>query len=150
MVDAFNEGLAGDQGRWHPRRVIAKYSAGERPECAAMAFSVIGLLLVHSDLWRGLHGLHPLAVGSEFFRGHDSRHPMLVIILYIGLPLSGAVKDATGGGIDLPNFTRGVIAIAIGYSAYMAEIFRSGIEAVPKGRWRRHRAWGCRDGWRPG
>ena len=32
---------------------------------------------------------------------------MLVIILYIGLPLAGAVKDATGGGIDLPNFTRG-------------------------------------------
>ena len=27
-----------------------------------------------------------------------------------------------------------MIAIAIGYSAYMAEIFRSGIEAVPKGQ----------------
>ena len=59
---------------------------------------------------------------------------MLVIILYIGLPLSGAVKDATGGGIDLTNFARGVVAISVGYSAYMAEIFRSGIEAVPTGQ----------------
>ena len=59
---------------------------------------------------------------------------MLVIILYIGLPLAGAVKDATGGGIDMTNMTRGIIAIAIGYSAYMAEIFRSGIEAIPRGQ----------------
>ena len=101
---------------------------------AAMAFSVIGLLLLILTFGGALHGLHPLAVGAEFFVDTIRGIPMLVIILYIGLPLSGAVKDATGGGIDLPNFTRGVIAIAIGYSAYMAEIFRSGIEAVPKGQ----------------
>ena len=29
---------------------------------------------------------------------------------------------------------RGVFAICLGYSAYMAEIFRAGIEAVPKGQ----------------
>ena len=28
---------------------------------------------------------------------------------------------------------RGIVALSIGYSAYMAEIFRAGIEAVPKG-----------------
>ena len=59
---------------------------------------------------------------------------MLVIILYIGLPLSGALKEATGGGINLTNMARGIVAIAIGYSAYMAEIFRAGIEAIPKGQ----------------
>ena len=106
----------------------------ERARTAALAFSVIGLLLLILTFGGALHGLHPLAVGSEFFVDTIRGIPMLVIILYIGLPLSGAVKDATGGGIDLPNFTRGVIAIAIGYSAYMAEIFRSGIEAVPKGQ----------------
>ena len=101
---------------------------------AAMAFSVIGLLLLILTFGGALHGLHPLAVGAEFFVDTIRGIPMLVIILYIGLPLSGAIKEATGGGIDLPNFTRGVIAIAVGYSAYMAEIFRSGIEAVPKGQ----------------
>ena len=101
---------------------------------AAMAFSVIGLLLLMLTVGGALHRLHPLAVGAEFFVDTIRGIPMLVIVLYIGLPLSGAIKDATGGGIDLPNFTRGVVAIAIGYSAYMAEIFRSGIEAVPKGQ----------------
>ena len=38
------------------------------------------------------------------------------------------------GGIDMTNMTRGIIAISVGYSAYMAEIFRSGIEAIPKGQ----------------
>ena len=107
------------------------------PESArngAMAFSVIGLLLLILTLGGALHRLHPLAVGAEFFVDTIRGIPMLVIVLYIGLPLSGAIKDATGGGIDLPNFARGVFAIAIGYSAYMAEIFRSGIEAVPKGQ----------------
>jgi len=101
---------------------------------AAMAFSVTGLLLLILTVGGALHRLHPLAVGAEFFVDTIRGIPMLVIVLYIGLPLSGAIKDATGGGIDLPNFTRGVAAIAIGYSAYMAEIFRSGIEAVPKGQ----------------
>ena len=106
----------------------------ERARNAAMAFSVIGLLLLILTFGGALHGLHPLAVGAEFFVDTIRGIPMLVIILYIGLPLAGAVKDATGGGIDLPNFTRGVIAIALGYSAYMAEIFRSGIEAIPRGQ----------------
>ena len=106
----------------------------ERARNGAMAFSVFGLLLLILTVGGALHGLHPLAVGAEFFVDTIRGIPMLVIILYIGLPLSGAIKDATGGGIDLPNFMRGVIAIAVGYSAYMAEIFRAGIEAVPKGQ----------------
>ena len=100
----------------------------------AIAFSAIGLLLLMLTCGGALHRLHPLAVGSEFFVDTIRGIPMLVIILYIGLPLSGAVKDATGGGIDLTNFTRGVIAISVGYSAYMAEIFRSGVEAIPTGQ----------------
>ena len=41
--------------------------------------------------------------------------------------------------------TRGILAIAIGYSAYMAEIFRAGIEAVPKGQIEAARTLGLRD-----
>ncbi len=100
----------------------------------ALAFSVLGILLGVLTIGAHQHGLHPLGVGAEFFVDTIRGIPMLVIILYVGLPLSGAVKDATAGVIDLPNMTRGIIAIAIGYSAYMAEIFRAGIEAVPKGQ----------------
>ncbi len=100
----------------------------------AIVFTVIGAMLLVLTLGGAQHGLHPLAVGSEFFVDTIRGIPMLVIILYIGLPLSGAVKEASSGTIDLPNMTRGIIAIAVGYSAYMAEIFRAGIEAVPVGQ----------------
>ncbi len=100
----------------------------------ALTFAVFGFLLLTLTIGGAQHKLHPLAVGAEFFVDTIRGIPMLVIILYIGLPLAGAVKDATGGGIDMTNMTRGIIAIAIGYSAYMAEIFRSGIEAIPRGQ----------------
>lgn len=100
----------------------------------ALAFAVLGFLLLTLTIGGAQHKLHPLAVGAEFFVDTIRGIPMLVIILYIGLPLAGAVKDVTGGGIDMTNMTRGIIAISVGYSAYMAEIFRSGIEAIPKGQ----------------
>ncbi len=100
----------------------------------ALAFAVFGFLLLTLTIGGAQHKLHPLAVGAEFFVDTIRGIPMLVIILYIGLPLAGAVKDATGGGIDMTNMTRGIIAISVGYSAYMAEIFRSGIEAIPRGQ----------------
>lgn len=100
----------------------------------ALAFAVFGFLLLTLTVGGAQHKLHPLAVGAEFFVDTIRGIPMLVIILYIGLSLAGAVKDATGGGIDMTNMTRGIIAISVGYSAYMAEIFRSGIEAIPRGQ----------------
>ncbi|WP_037306680.1 amino acid ABC transporter permease [Ruegeria halocynthiae] len=100
----------------------------------ALTFAVLGFLLLTLTVGGAQHKLHPLAVGAEFFVDTIRGIPMLVIILYIGLPLAGAVKDATGGGIDMTNMTRGIIAISVGYSAYMAEIFRSGIEAIPRGQ----------------
>lgn len=100
----------------------------------ALTFAVLGFLLLTLTIGGAQHKLHPLAVGAEFFVDTIRGIPMLVIILYIGLPLAGAVKDATGGGIDMTNMTRGIIAISVGYSAYMAEIFRSGIEAIPRGQ----------------
>jgi polar amino acid transport system permease protein len=69
----------------------------------------------------------------------------LGVILYVGLPLAGALKSASAGYIDLQMMTRGVVAIAIGYSAYMAEIFRAGIEAIPKGQIEAARTLGLRE-----
>lgn len=105
---------------------------GHRGAGAAFAVLAIasGLLLLG-----GLaHGRHPLSVGAEFIIDTIRGIPMLVIVLYIGLPLAGAVKDASGGFIDPPNLLRGILAMALAYSAYLAEIFRSGINAVPTGQ----------------
>lgn len=38
-------------------------------------------------------------------------------------------------GIALPAFLTGTIALGIHYSTYMAEVYRAGIAAVPRGQW---------------
>lgn len=91
----------------------------------------IGTVLAFSGFQ---HGKHPAAIGAELFIDTIRGIPMLVIILYVGLPLAGNIRDISNGYIDLAGFWRGVIAISIGYSAYMAEIFRAGIQSVPKGQ----------------
>lgn len=39
------------------------------------------------------------------------------------------------GGIILSPFASGVSGLTINYSAYMAEVFRSGVQAIPRGQW---------------
>lgn len=106
----------------------------DRPQMLAVTALAAAILLAVLTVGALQHGSHPLAVGAELFVDTVRGIPMLVIILYVGLPLSGALRDASGGGIDLPNFWRGVAAISIGYSAYMAEIFRAGIQSIPRGQ----------------
>jgi polar amino acid transport system permease protein len=67
----------------------------------------------------------------EFIRGV----PMLVLIFTITYVLVPTLTDAVGmENRAVPNSTRGVIALSIIYGAFMAEIFRAGIESIPKGQ----------------
>lgn len=60
---------------------------------------------------------------TSFFRGT----PLLLqlVLIYSGLPQLGVVIDA---------LTAGIIAVSLCYGAYMAEIFRAGILAIPRGQ----------------
>jgi polar amino acid transport system permease protein len=85
---------------------------------------VLGLL---SGLGR-ISRLAPLraltAVYIQFIRGT----PLLLqlFFIYYVLPYAGLV---------LTPFTSAVIGLTLNYAAYMAEVFRSGIQAIPKGQW---------------
>ena len=59
----------------------------------------------------------------SFFRGT----PLLLQILFLYLALPQA-------GIVLPALPTGILALGFNYGAYMTEIFRAGIEAVPSGQ----------------
>lgn len=54
--------------------------------------------------------------------------PLLVQLYFIfyGLPAIG---------ISLSPFTAGVLGLGIHYSTYLSEVYRSGIDAVPRGQW---------------
>ena len=60
--------------------------------------------------------------------------PMLVIILYMGFAITPALRNATDGQVDLRGLPAAVIALAFGYGAYLAEVYRAGIESIPKGQ----------------
>jgi polar amino acid transport system permease protein len=61
---------------------------------------------------------------TELFRGT----PVLITLMFIYFGVS-----YFGYAIDL--FAAGVIGLSVYQGAYIAEVFRSGIEAVPKGQW---------------
>ncbi|HEX6127486.1 MAG TPA: amino acid ABC transporter permease [Candidatus Limnocylindria bacterium] len=50
-------------------------------------------------------------------------------------------------GIILPAIPAGIVALGFNYGAYMTEIFRAGIEAVPRGQREAARALGMRESW---
>ena len=64
----------------------------------------------------------------------------LYILLMRGTPLMLQLMFVFYGikpifGIQLPRFTSAVLAFVLNYAAYFAEIYRAGIEAVPKGQY---------------
>ena len=48
-----------------------------------------------------------------------------IFIVFFGLPTLGITLDA---------FTAGVIALGVNVGAYLAEVFRAGIQSVPRGQ----------------
>ncbi len=38
-------------------------------------------------------------------------------------------------GVALPAFTTGVLALGVHYACYTSEVYRAGLESVPKGQW---------------
>lgn len=91
--------------------------------CAIIIASIIAMIAALGRLSDNgiLYGASSFYV--SFFRGT----PLLlqVYLLYLGLPQMGIIIDAVPAGI---------IALSLCYGAYMAEIFRAGILAVPKGQ----------------
>lgn len=72
-----------------------------------------------------------------------------ILLIYFGLPLVPAyqhvveflgIKDivlfasAGSGGIDGTTIFRGLLVLSLNSSAYMAEIFRAGIQSIPRGQ----------------
>ncbi|MER9599060.1 amino acid ABC transporter permease [Mesorhizobium sp. M0244] len=68
---------------------------------------------------------------TSFFRGL----PLLlqVYLIYLGLPQLGIVISAVPSGI---------LALSLCYGAYMAEVFRAGIQSIDRGQWEASRSIG--------
>jgi polar amino acid transport system permease protein len=66
----------------------------------------------------------PVREFGEFIRGT----PMLVQIFFLFFILPSV-------GIVLPPLTTGVLALGLHYATYCAEVYRSGLENIPRSQW---------------
>ena len=79
----------------------------------------------------------------EFIRGV----PTLVLIFTVAFVIVPAVVDAIGlSNQTISSNTRGIIALAVIYGAFLAEVFRAGIESVPGGQMEAARSLGLNGG----
>ena len=96
----------------------------------ASAFALIGAMAKLSS--------NGIALGvANFYTSLFRGVPLLmqIYMIYMGLPQLGYVVGAVPAG---------VAALSLCYGAYMTEIFRAGIESIPKGQWEAARALGLR------
>ncbi len=91
---------------------------------------VVGLVAALARLSRSsvLRSLATLYV--EVVRGV----PLLVLLLYIAFVITPWLSDVTGLRWWRDNVVRAVLGLGIGYGAYLAEVYRAGIEAIPRGQ----------------
>lgn len=66
--------------------------------------------------------------------------PLLVILLYAGFVVSPEIRDNTP--FELSDEQEAIIGLAFGYGAFVAEIFRAGIQSISRGQMEAARSLG--------
>jgi polar amino acid transport system permease protein len=108
---------------WMPQLLVA---AGGTLRMTALAYilgATVGLLIALSGLSRRRFLNAPARFYIEIIRGTPALTQLFLI--YFGL---GSV------GVAIPAFEAAVIGLGLNYAAYMAEVYRAGIEAIHRGQ----------------
>jgi general L-amino acid transport system permease protein len=140
----------------HPALLTGLWLLGLAISLALMRGGVFGLVPVGTDLWNGLPltlflavvglaGAFPLAILLAL--GRRSTFPLIrvISITYIelirGVPLITVLFMASvmlplflPAGVNIDNFLRALIALMLFYAAYLAEVMRGGLQAIPHGQ----------------
>lgn len=101
---------------------------------SGVAGTILGMLLAVAGISRHRWLRWPARIYTDIFRGL----PAVVIILLVGLGVGPIVQDFTGNN----PYWLGAAALALMASAYIGEIFRSGIQSVEPGQMEASRALG--------
>lgn len=91
---------------------------------------VLGLIAGLGRIARNVVVKNVATLYIEFIRGV----PILVLIFVVALVLIPPISDALGIENRLSNEWRAIIALALIYGGYIAEVFRAGIESVGPGQ----------------
>lgn len=108
---------------------------------AFAAATVLGLILAVASLSRSLVLRQSARFYIEIVRGV----PILVLLLYVAFVFAPALVVAWNGVVtsigfepirtrDFTLLWRAILALTIGYSAFIAEVFRAGLQSIDKGQ----------------
>ncbi|ALD92836.1 ABC-type amino acid transport system, permease component [Cupriavidus gilardii CR3] len=92
----------------------------------------LALALARLSAWRPLS----VAVNGYIWLMRGTPLMLQLLFVYFALPLLPVV------GVRLPDFPAAVVAFALNYAAYFAEIFRAGIQSVDRGQYEASKALG--------
>ncbi|WDF32979.1 amino acid ABC transporter permease [Arthrobacter agilis] len=111
-----------------PNTLLLALASGIIGTIAGMILAIMGISRNRVLRWIA-------RIYTDVFRGL----PAVVIILLIGLGLGPVLREITGSTSPYPL---GILALSLIASAYIGEIFRSGIQSVEKGQLEASRALG--------
>jgi polar amino acid transport system permease protein len=97
-------------------------------------FFITLALAVPLGLLLALARISPFRILSQFVNAYiwlmrGTPLMLQMLFIYFALPLIPVV------GVKLPDFPAAVVAFALNYAAYFAEIFRSGIQSIDRGQY---------------
>jgi polar amino acid transport system permease protein len=99
---------------------------------------ILGLIIGIMRVSKNPVLFHVSTLYVELMRGF----PVLALVLWIGFVLAPMIRNATGGAIALSNIQGAILGLSLGYAAYLAEVYRSGIESIPRGQMEAARSLG--------
>ena len=107
-----------------PRLAEASIITVQATVCAFALAAVLGLMLAIGRRSQYREIRFPIIGFVEVIRST----PLLIQLYFLFFVLPHV-------GVTLPPFTSGVIGLGLHYSTYTSEVYRAGIESVPKGQW---------------
>lgn len=99
---------------------------------------ILGLLAGLGRISRNTFIRNAAITYVEFIRGV----PTLVLIFTVAFVLVPEGANLLGVDNNVPGNTRAIVALAVIYGAFLAEVFRAGIESIPRGQMEAARSLG--------
>jgi polar amino acid transport system permease protein len=81
---------------------------------------------------------HASTLYVELMRGV----PMLVLVIWIGFVVVPFLRQQTNGAFPITGVQGAILGLGFGYAAYLAEVYRSGIESISRGQMEAARSLG--------
>lgn len=169
LIEMFNNGLANLKESGKYQEILDKYLASEKKESTVDESTIWGLLQNnYQELLKGLGVTIALALISfaiamvigiifgmfsvspykplrwiaEIFVDVIRGIPLMIVAAFIFWGIPNLIESMTGQQSPINAFVAGTIALSLNAGAYIAEIVRGGIQAVPVGQMEASRSLG--------